>query len=120
MNVTKERKSMNGTKYTSEACSNALMYERNDEKWSKIVTHLIAYKGNEKKTSQQYTRKKERNRTANSKNESNVRPTQLVRLQSKEKIYLFYVFNILLPGIIKQESKEKRVYMFYLKPIIGE
>jgi hypothetical protein len=54
-------------------------------------------------------RKKERNRTANSKNESNVRPTQLVRLQSKEKIYLFYVFNILLPGIIKQESKKKRI-----------
>ncbi len=65
-------------------------------------------------------RKKERNRTANSKNESNVRPTQLVRLQSKEKIYLFYVFNILLPGIIKQESKKKRIQMFYLKPIIGE
>jgi len=110
MNVTKERKSMNSTKYTSEACSNALMYERNDEKWSKMVTHFDCIQRKRKKNLPSiYEKKKERNRTANSKNESNVRPTQLVRLQSKEKIYLFYAFNILLPGIIKQESKKKRV-----------
>jgi hypothetical protein len=76
-----------------------------------MVTHLIAYKGNEKKNLHPYMREKERNRTAKSKNESNVRPTQLVRLQSKEKIYLFYVFNSLLPGIIKQEPKKKGIHV---------
>jgi len=75
----KRKKSMSGTEYTKEACSSTLMYKCNDKKSNKMVIHLVTYKGNEKK--RYCKRKKERKRTEYNKSESNVRPTQLVRLK---------------------------------------
>jgi len=68
------------------------MYECNEQEWSKMATLLLSYKENEKKTLIK-EEKKERKRTACTKNESNVRPTFLFAY-NKSKSYLFNVFNI--------------------------
>ena len=69
-----------------------------------MVTHLLSHKGNEKKTLIK-EKKRTRKRTVYTKNESNVRPTLLIRVQKEDELFILCIQHFVLPEIIKKTNR---------------